>query len=90
MFYENFSVFGQIANLRMHKISSKTFTLNSAKLSWKKFHNYLACEFTAHYAWKNAEINLKSTTTNGFNFRIINNGILRRYALPGLTVSAFP
>ena len=25
-------------------------------------------EFTAHYTCKSAEINLKSTTTNGFNF----------------------
>ena len=31
------------------------------------------CEFTAHYACKNAEMNLKSATTNGFNFRIINS-----------------
>ena len=31
------------------------------------------CEFTAHYACKNAEMNLKSTTINGFNFRIINS-----------------
>ena len=28
----------------------------------------LACEFTAHNIYKNAEINLKSTTSNGFNF----------------------
>ena len=32
-----------------------------------------ACEFTAHYAYKNAEMNLKSTTTNGFNLRKINS-----------------
>ena len=31
------------------------------------------CEFTAHYTCKNAEINLKSTTSNGFNFWIINS-----------------
>ena len=29
--------------------------------------------FVAHYACKNAEMNLKSTTTNAFNFRIINS-----------------
>ena len=34
---------------------------------------YLACEFTAHHACKNAEINLKSTTTNRFNLWIINS-----------------
>ena len=26
------------------------FTLNTGKLSWKNFHNCLACEFTAQYA----------------------------------------
>ena len=31
------------------------------------------CEFTAHYACKNVEMNLKSTTANGLNFRIINS-----------------
>ena len=36
---------------------------------------------------KNAEMNLKSTTTNGFNFRIINSlWNLGGYAWPGLTV----
>ena len=29
-------------------------------------------EFMAHYACKNKEVNLKSTTSNGFNFQIIN------------------
>ena len=33
----------------------------------------IACDFMAHYACKNAEMNLKSTTTNGFNFQIINS-----------------
>ena len=57
----------------MDKITSKTFTSNSGKLSWQKFNNCLACEFAADYACKNAEMNLKSTTNNGFNFRIINS-----------------
>ena len=30
-------------------------------------------EFTAHYESKNVEMNLKSTTANGLNFRIINS-----------------
>ena len=34
---------------------------------------FVAPEFTAHYACKNAEINLKSTTTNRFNLLIINS-----------------
>ena len=33
-FNENFSVFGQIENLWMDKIASKTFTSNSGKLCW--------------------------------------------------------
>ena len=33
----------------------------------------LLCEFMAHYSCKNAEMNLKSTTTHGFNSRIINS-----------------
>ena len=34
---------------------------------------FVAPEFTAHYACKNAEMNLKSTTTNRFNLLIINS-----------------
>ena len=57
----------------MDKIASKTFTSNLGKLSWLKSHNCLTGEFTAHYACNNAEMNLKSTTDNRFNFRIINS-----------------
>ena len=57
----------------MDKIALKTFISNSGKLNNHKFHNDLACEFTAYYAYRNAEMNLKSSTTNGFNFRIINS-----------------
>ena len=58
----------------------------SLRRRWK-FHNCFTCEFTAHCASKNAEMNLKSTTTNGFNFRIINSLMaLAGYAWPGLTV----
>ena len=57
----------------MDKIALKTFISNSGKLSNQKFHNDLECEFTAYYAYRNAEINLKYSTTNGFNFRIINS-----------------
>ena len=40
-------------------------------------YNYLVCEFTAHYACRNAKMNLKSTTTNRFTFpKIIS---LRKY-----------
>ena len=34
---------------------------------------YLACEVTSHYACRNSEMNLKSKTTNRFNFWIINS-----------------
>ena len=58
----------------------------SLRRRWK-FHNCFTCEFTAHCASKNAEMNLKSTTTNGFNLRIINSLMaLAGYAWPGLTV----
>ena len=70
IFYENFLVFGQIENLGIDLVSKKTFTSNSGKLSWQKFRNWIASEFTAHYACKNAHRD-ESTTTNGFNFRII-------------------
>ena len=33
----------------------------------------VACEFKGHYACKNVEMIMKSTTTNGFNFRTINS-----------------
>ena len=46
---------------------------NYRKLSWQKFHDNLAYEFTAHYACRKVELNLKSATTNGFNFQIINS-----------------
>ena len=46
---------------------------NYRKLSRRKFHDNLPCEFTAHYACRNADINLKSTATNGFKFRTINS-----------------
>ena len=38
------------------------FTTNSRKLRWQKYHNQLACEFTGHYASRNADMNLKPTT----------------------------
>ena len=88
IFYENFLVFGQIENLGIDLVSKKTFTSNSGKLSWQKFRNCFQCEFTAHYACKNAVMNLKSTTTNGFNFWIINSLMdLGEYPWAGLTVN---
>ena len=49
----------------------KAFTSQLRTVYWQKSHNYLMCEFPAHYARRNAEVNLKSTTTDGFIFPII-------------------
>ena len=38
---------------------------NSRKLSWQKFHNELACVFTAHYASKNVDWNQQQLTNGG-------------------------
>ena len=62
-------------------MSSDYFTRTSLYLvrlkifDWIKFFKFreIACEFKDHYTCKNAGMNLKSTTTNGFNFRIINS-----------------
>ena len=61
--------------------------INFLRRHLHQFHNCLAWEFTAHY---NAEMNLKSTSTSGFNFRITNSlihfgGGGGGYAWPGLT-----
>ena len=71
----------------MDKIPLKLFTSNSRKLSRQKFHNYLACEFTAYSACRNTEMNLKFTTTNGWNFRIIKS-LMESYAWSGLAVKS--
>ena len=75
----------RLNNLWMDKIALESFISNSRKLSRQKFHNYLACEFTAYSACRNTEMNLKFTTTNGLNFRIINS-LLESYAWSGLAV----
>ena len=64
----------RVKNFWMDKIVLKTFTSNSKKLSWHTFHDYLTCEFTAHYLCRCAEMKRKSTlTTNRFNPRILND-----------------
>ena len=73
LFYEIFSVFGQIKNLWTDKIASQTSTPNSGKPGVRNFSNCLLREFTARYAWKNVQMNLKSKTTNIFNSWIINS-----------------
>lgn len=46
---------------------------NYGKLRWRKFHDNLACEFTAPYTCRKVELHLKSATSNGFNFQIVNS-----------------
>ena len=55
IFYENFSVFGQIENLWMDKITYKSFTSIQPRV-W----------IHGHYVCKNAEMNLKFTTPNAY------------------------
>ena len=42
-------------NISLDEISIQTFLKLARKLSRQKFHNELACVFTAHYASKNAD-----------------------------------
>ena len=60
--------------------------LHQIQRNWGGRNVVISCEFTAHYACKNEEINLKSTFTNEFNFLIINSLMESwGYAWPGLT-----
>ena len=60
--------------------------LHQIQRNWGGRNVVISCEFTAHYACKNEEINLKSTFTNEFNFPIINSLMESwGYAWPGLT-----
>ena len=77
----------RLKNLWMDKIALKSFTSNSRKLNRQKFHNYLACEFTAYSACRNTAINRKCATTNGLNFRIINS-LRESCAWSGLAVKS--
>ena len=76
----------------MDKIALKTFISNSCKPNRRKFHNYLACQFTACL---NAGMNLKCTATNQ-QIQFLNNEIIHgswgvRWTLNCLTVNSnFP
>ena len=80
IFCYNFLVFSAIKSL-------KTFISTLRKLSFQKFWNYLTCKIDCHYECRNADINLKFTTTNGFNFQMM-NWLMKcwGYDRPGLTV----
>ena len=53
----------------MDKITLKIFTSNSRKLgSGRNFITASYVNITAHYADRNAEMKLKSTTASRFNF----------------------
>ena len=65
IFYCKFLVYDEMENISMNKISiNLTHSSNSRKLSRQKFHNELACVFTACLLCKQ-KCRLKSTTTNG-------------------------
>ena len=44
------------------------------------FRNYLACEFTAHYACRNAEMNMKSTTYAHQQIQLSSNKFINQRA----------
>ena len=44
------------------------------------FRNYLACEFTAHYACRNAEMNMKSTTYVYQQIQLSSNKLINQCA----------
>ena len=69
-FNDSFNVFSQI-EISLNGLNC--FEDIYSKFEKTELPNYLACEFTAHYACRNAEMNLKSTTKNGFNFRVIHS-----------------
>ena len=60
LFYENFSVFGQIKNLQMGLFHRRHFGQIQGNLAGINFRNWIACEFKAHYPYKNVDMNLKS------------------------------
>ena len=68
--YKNCSECKQLPETK--KVARNTRSCQKVAEQLVESPNCLACEFTVHYACKKAEMNLKSTTTNGFNFRIIN------------------
>ena len=76
----------RLKNLWMDKAVKKTFVSNLRKMSQQKSHNYLVCEFTAHYSCRNEEMKLKSTMTNWFIFQTIISLIESWGVWPGLTV----
>ena len=65
LYLDRLKIFEWMKFLRIH--------LHQIQGSWavRHFPTAPACEFMAHYACKNAEMSLKSTSTNGFNFLII-------------------
>ena len=64
-FWLQFLVYDEMENISMDEISLETFFKLSRKLSRQKFHNELACVFTAHYASKNADWNQQQLTDGG-------------------------
>ena len=55
----------------MDKIAFEDIYIKFKKTDLVKIHSNLVWELTAPHAHRSAEMNLRSTTTNGFNFRMI-------------------
>ena len=64
-FWLQFLVYDEMENISLDEISIQTFLKLARKLSRQKFHNELACVFTAHYASKNADWNQQQLTDGG-------------------------
>ena len=77
IFYENFSVSGQIENLWMDEIKFLRRHLHQVQGNWAG-RNFVT----------ESRVNSRLITTNGFNLRIINSLMsLGGYAWPGLTIN---
>ena len=74
-FYDNFSVFGQVEKSLNGRncFEDIYFKFKKIELVEMQLHNYPAREFIAYCVCRNTELNLKSTTVNGFNFRPLNS-----------------
>ena len=93
---------GQALGQRVHqwidylKIESVSRCTRNEQWISGYYFQYLGRIFTAHYACRNTEMDLKSMTTNRFNFRkitlkfigIFKSGGGGRFAWPGLTITS--
>ena len=72
-YFTRFSLYLVIKIFERIKLHRKHLHQIQGNLGVRNFSNCLLREFTARYAWKNVQMNLKSKTTNIFNSWIINS-----------------